>query len=226
MADGDQAENSRRRTMRLVLLSLSLLWAGFWLIGGIGSGLDPAYEQTLASGLALGLGVGVLPCLPLWLAELRRFRRRRRAERARDEREAAHRADAESARQRRDQMEKLPLDIRNDWERIERSRLLVQEFADEGWIEQSALLEMDRHISQLRTLLEADARTERLGGESSATLRTQVRDLTALLVALADAAVEHQATLITDDPVPATLAEARDRLARTTEAYRDLQQPG
>jgi hypothetical protein len=120
----------------------------------------------------------------------------------------------------------MPLAVRNEWERLERSRLLVQEFADDGWIEQRAVSEVDGHIARLRKLLEADERTARLGGAPSATLHTQVVDLTALLVALVDAAVDHQAALITGDPVPVTLAEARDRLSTTAEAYRDLQQPG
>jgi hypothetical protein len=64
-----------------------------------------------------------------------------------------------------------------------------------------------------------------LGGAPSPTLQRQVEELTALLVALGDEAVEHQASLASDDPVPATLAEARERLANTTEALRDLQRP-
>lgn len=65
-----------------------------------------------------------------------------------------------------------------------------------------------------------------MGGAPSATLHTQVVDLTALLLALADATVEHQAALMSGDPVPVTLAEARDRFMSTAEAYRDLQQSG
>lgn len=61
---------------------------------------------------------------------------------------------------------------------------------------------------------------------SSTTLSTQTTGLTALLVALADSAVEHQATLMTDHPVPATLAEARARLSDRSAAYRTHQQPG
>lgn len=226
MADRDGHESGWRRSTRRVLLSLSLLWAGIWLLGGIGSALDPVYDQSLASGLAVSLVVGVLPCLPFWIGPARRFGRRRRAERRRAEREAEIDARAESARLNRDRLEKLPLAIRNEWERLERSRLLVQEFADEGWIERTAVAEVDGHIARLHKLLEADERTARLGGAPSATLRTQVADLTALLVALADAAVEHQAALITGDPVPVTLGEARDRLSTSAEAYRDLQQPG
>jgi hypothetical protein len=225
MAEGDDARSRWRPVVRRVLLWLSLLWAGFWVLIGIASASEPGYN--LASELAFfGVGIGVVPWLPFWIGQIRRLRRRRRVERTRAEREAAIAARAESERRNREQTEKLPLAIRNEWERLERSRLLVQEFADEGWIEQMTLQEVDGHIGRLRRLLEADERTARLGGALSATLHTQVVDLTALLVALADAAVEHQAAMITGDPVPVTLAEARDRFTSTAEAYRDLQQPG
>ena len=222
MADPDPAERGGRQILRRIVQALSLLWAGFWVVGGIGSGLDPTDGTTLAAGLAIALGVGVVPCLPLWLGSLRRFRERRRAARLRARRTAA----AHAEHRQRERMERLPPAVRGDWERLEKARHLVQELADGGWIEPSALLEIDRHTERLRSLLEADARTDRLGGEASATLYTQVADLAALLVALADAAVEHQAALMTDAPVPVTLAEARNRLSTTTEAYRDLQQPG
>jgi len=222
MADPDGAEGGGRRAARVLLLTLSLLWAGFWILGGIGSGLDPTDGTSLAAGVALALGLGVVPCVPFWLGALRRFRQRRRVERLRAQREAAARAEL----RRREELERLPPGIRDEWQRLEEARRLVTELAADGWVEGAALLETDQHTDRLRGLLEADARTDRLGGEASAALYTQVADLTALLVALADAAVEHQAALITDDPVPATLAEARDRLTTTTEAYRDLQQPG
>ncbi|HSK98087.1 MAG TPA: hypothetical protein VK891_15790, partial [Euzebyales bacterium] len=79
MADPDPAERGGRQILRRIVQALSLLWAGFWVVGGIGSGLDPTDGTTLAAGLAIALGVGVVPCLPLWLGSLRRFRERRRA---------------------------------------------------------------------------------------------------------------------------------------------------
>jgi hypothetical protein len=116
----------------------------------------------------------------------------------------------------------MPASIRDEWRRLEHARDLVYGFAEDGWVERAALLDVDDHVARLKRLLEADERTNRLGGAASSTLLRQVETLTALLVALADEAVEHQASLADDDPVPVSLAEAKERLSASTQAYREL----
>jgi len=188
------------------------------------------------------VGTMLLPCLPFWWRQARRIRRRR-AEPAPAAREPGARGlpAAESPRQRSvaapsdGGLEGLAEPIRDEWRRLLDARDLVHGFADDGWVEPTALRDVDAHVERLRRLLEADERTNRLGGAESDTLRRQVEELRALLVALADEAVEHQASLENDDPTAATLADARDRMRTTTEAYRELrrsdadrnlQQPG
>lgn len=223
MPDQDATSTARTAGWRRALgWSLTGTWAALWMIGGIGSGLDPANDNTLLVGILLAVGLGVVPMLPLWMRwwrEGRADRARRRAVEARIEREEA--TDRERAR-----LERLPAHLHDEWRRLQHAHGLVEGFAAEGWIEVAAVTEVGDQVARLERLLAADRATDELGGRRSEGLERQVRDLTGLLVALADEAVEHQATLASDHPVPATLAEARDRLAATREAYRDLPSPG
>jgi hypothetical protein len=219
--------------LRALGWTVTTLWAALVTYALVAVLLDGT--NSIPAGL-VGFGVFLLPCLPFWWWQARRIRRRRRAARdvaappprARVERPAAEVPSGDH------ELERLPPEMRDQWRLLEQARDLVVGFAEQGWVEREALVHVDEHTARLRRLLEADARTDLLGGTSSATLRRQVEELGALLVALADEAVEHQASLASDDPVPVTLAEARDRLATTTTAYqelsgpeaRDLQQPG
>lgn len=195
-------------------LGASLLWAAFWVIGGIGTGLDPTSGTALGPGLAIAGGLGVAPMVPVWWTLGRRGwlrrgdRRRRRLERAARERIA-----------------RLPERMQADWTRLERARVLVDAFAEQGWVEPASLMEVEGQVERLEHLLAADRRTDALGGTPSSDLDDRVRELADLLVALADEAVEHQAALVSDIPVPATLAEARARLAHAREAYVELSEP-
>jgi len=220
------------RVLRALAMTTTVLWAAFWLPGSMLTVFDPLEGMntvdTVASAVFTAM-IGLAPGVPYWTWEYLRFRRRRRAALA--EAAEAHqrrlRADQASIEaQRRAGLELLPEAMRGEWQRLEDARDLVKGFAAEGWIEPDAVREVDGHVERLRALLEADARTARLGGTSSPTLFARAAGLTSLLVALADSAVDHQATLMSDDPVPVTLAEARDRLSNTSIAYRDLQQPG
>jgi hypothetical protein len=157
-----------------------------------------------------------------WMVHLSRSRARRAA---RAQARWHMHAQTRTMRAEQQRLARLPASIRNEWRRLERARDLVHGFAGEGWVEPAALLHVNDHMARLERLLQADERVIRLGGTPSSTLLRQVEELTALLVALADEAVEHQASLASDDPVPATLAEARERLANTTQAFRDLQRP-
>lgn len=195
-------------------LGASLLWAAFWVIGGIGTGLDASSGTSLGAGLAVAGGLGVAPMLPVWWTLGRRgWLRRGSRRRRRLEREA------------RARIERLPERMRDDWARLEAARVLVDGFAEQGWVEPASLLEVEDQLARLERLLAADRQTDALGGAPSDHLDDRVRELADLLVALADEAVEHQAALVSDIPVPATLAEARERLLHAREAYRELSEP-
>lgn len=197
------------------------VWSGFWVLAGIGSGLDPTSSNSLASGLALAAVLGLAPVLPFWIrwwSEGRRDEvswRDRRAQRRRER----------LARAERERIERLPERLREDWRRLEAAHALVLRFADDGWVDAAAVAEVGALADRLERLVAADRETDQLGGSASTVLDDQVRQLTDLLVALADEAVEHQAALTSDVPVPATLAEARERLALTRRAYEDLTWP-
>lgn len=193
------------RVLRAIAVAISVLWVALWLSVSLTLPRIPG-EGVIE--VVASLLLGLVPPVAYLAWEYRRTVTRRREQ-----------------RQRR-RLASLPPAVREDWQRLEEARALAQRFTDDKWIERAALREVDGHVEQLRSLLEADSRMERLAGVSSTTLRTQVKDLTALLVALADSALEHQATLITDAPVPVTLAEARQRLTQRSAAYRSLRATG
>ena len=103
-------------------------------------------------------------------------------------------------------------DIYPGWETLLHARTLVGRFVVAGWIEKGTVRKLDAHIAKLQELTRADSRTIALGGEHAPRLYRQIDEVTVLLVALADAAVEHQAALAQTSTVPATLRDARDRL--------------
>jgi hypothetical protein len=237
----NEKDSTVRRVLRALGWWISVPWAVLWLGAGIATALDPSYDMSLIEGLVVGTIVGCLPWWPFWIAQVAR---RRRAKRAAAEAAAPTAVRKDSPRVQRpapprpapplpppplppprhdpQQLAQLPASIRDEWQRLEHARDLVHGFAEDGWVERAALLDVDDHVARLRRLLEADERTNRLGGAASSTLLRQVETLTALLVALADEAVEHQASLADDDPVPVSLAEARERLSASTQAYREL----
>lgn len=196
----------------------SLLWVGFWTLGGIGAGMDPGNSTSLAAGIGMATGFGLAPAVPFWVHWLRQGRDQRR--RRRDQEQERARRDREEVAAER--LERLPTTIQDQWRRLEHSRALVEGFAEQGWVQAESLAEVEAMCDRLEALLVADRRTDELGGRTSQRLADQVVDLTELLVALADEAVEHQATLVSDLPVPATLAEAHLRLRATRQAYTEL----
>lgn len=222
MPDHDASTTGRPGWVRSLQWAATGAWVALWTIGGIGSGLDPTNENTLFVGAALAVGFGLVPVLPFWVRWWREGRHDRARRQAAEEAVARHR-DTERERAR---LARLPDHLRDDWRRLEHAHDLVEGFAAQGWIEPVAVTEVADLVARLERLLAADRATDELGGRRSDSLEQQVRDLTDLLVALADEAVEHQATLTSDDPVPATLAEARERLTATREAYRELPSPG
>lgn len=119
--------------------------------------------------------------------------------------------------------EDLSKDVRRDWQRLLQARRLVQDLAQEGWIEGASLIEIDGMVVRLHQLLVADHRATKLGGRSSPQLRTQVSDLADLLVALADEAVHLQVEATTGPAsLAATLADAREHLVLLREARREV----
>jgi hypothetical protein len=208
-----------RIALRIIGWIVTALWAGTWTSMGLMTAL--AYSGSAG---AVFLVLGCLPCLPFWVTEVRRFRAGRQAA-ALDVRHGPAPQGSAAEQAETERLERLPESIRDQWRQLEHARDLVIGFAEDGWVERAALLHVDDHMAHLERLLEADASVERLGGGPSTTLRGQVEELRALLVALADEAVEHQASLASDDPVPVTLAEARERLRTTTAAYRELRRP-
>lgn len=204
-----------RRALRIIALTLTVCWMAFWGLTGL---LAAAFVSDSSALLGMFAGIGLAPVVP-WLVQANR----RLAERLARGDARRQRLSALAEQQR---LARLPASIRSEWRRLQHARDLVHGFADEGWVEPAALLHVDDHVARLERLLQADERINRLGGTPSSTLLRQVQELTALLLALADQAIEHQASLTSDDPVPATLAEARQRLATTTQAYRDLHRAG
>jgi hypothetical protein len=204
-----------RRALRIIALTLTVCWVGFWGLTGLLAAVLISDSSAFVGAFA---GIGLAPVVP-WIVQLSR----RRANRIAQGNATGRRA--KSTREEEQRLARLPVTIRGEWRRLEHARDLVHGFAEDGWVEPAALLHVNDHVARLEQLLQADERSNRLGGTPSSTLLKQVEELTALLVALADEAVEHQASLASDDPVPATLADARERLETTTKAYRDLQRP-
>lgn len=199
----------------------SFLWAGFWTLGGVQSAIDPTDTTGVAGAIVLAVAFGVAPMLPFWVRWWRQGREARSTRRAR--RDAVRRE--REARAEHERLERLPERLRDDWRRLEAAHDMVLRFADEGWVEPAAVAEVGTLLERLERLVAADRETDELGGTASTALDDQVRQLTELLVALADEAIDHQATLASDEPVPATLAEARERLALTRQAYEELAWP-
>ncbi len=196
----------------------ALLWAGVWTAGGVASAIDPTDATGPVPAILFGLAFGVLPVLPLvtrWIREEREVRAARRADQGQRRALADH-------RRAQARLDRLPERQREDWQRLDRAHELVGRFAEDGWIASASLSEVGALVEQLEALAAADLETDQLGGRPSSRLDVQVREVADLLVALADEAVEHQAALASDDPVPATLAEARDRLAASRVAYDEL----
>ena len=113
-----------------------------------------------------------------------------------------------------------PTALEQAWQRLTKADELVQAFADRGWIGDEA-----RTVVAARTA-ELARRVGRLQGSGAETvddtgLASDVAELTTLLVALSDAAVEAQPSLAPETPVPVGIAEAQRRMGSTQQAYED-----
>lgn len=200
------AENGKKSGLSSGLKwTASLLWAGFWTLGGLGAGFDPTNDTGIIAGIGLAIGFGIIPMIPLWWTW---WKGRRKAP------QPPHGWDA---------VRDLPPRLYDPWRRLLGAKELVTDLADQGWIEERSVAQLDSAVETLRELATADHKTDTLGGKVSQTVYRRIEELTMLLVALADEAVEHRAVVTTDGQIPATLTEARKRLHHTRSAYQDLE---
>ncbi|MEV0436140.1 hypothetical protein [Nocardia sp. NPDC050413] len=119
----------------------------------------------------------------------------------------------------------LPERLLLPWNRLAKAWDVVAELQRQGWIDGSSTRGVPESMKRLHRLAIADGMTDQLGGRRSGTVTQQITLLGDLLVALADEAVEHQATIGTDF-TPATLAAAAQRLAADRAAYQELMELG
>lgn len=218
----------QHRVLRAFGWTLTILWAGVISLGFIGAGLDPAYDTSPLTGVMLAVVIGLLPVTPFWWRWISaaRKRRARREEEVRARTESADRDRIlKTAWEDREQLERLPREVRDEWRRLREAHRLVVGFAEQGWVARDAIAEVGPRVDRLRELLLADRATNELGGRTSVSLRAQVGELTRLLVALADDAVERQAVEGASDELPATLRDAQERLAAERQAYLEVNVP-
>lgn len=204
------------RAVRRVAPTLALIAGLWWLaVAGLSAVI---LVLVLDDGVGAALAIGALATLGLvpagWGLRQRRARARMEAE-TRATRAATRRAEERAAA--------MPAAVRDDWRRLERARSLVGDLAADGWVSPEAVAELDGHVAHLRKLLAADHRTRELGGRPSHRAAEQVAELADLLVALADEAVEHQVELADGARAPATVAQARERMAVLRAARREVE---
>lgn len=230
----DSRSRSGPRLSTLLIIGW-MIWFGFIAMAAIVAGTDPQTEATEGELLLAVALFGVvapffLVTIPMALWSLTPWSRPARL--AADTREALYRRAAARAdendrlaaiRQRERIVSTLPNPTRAAWRRLQDAHDVVRALAADGHLAPGTdLRELDTHMDELLRLLEVDRRTDRLGGATSSTVRTRMGELTALLVGVADAAIEHRAVRLGEAALPDTLTEARDTLAASTGAYREL----
>ena len=108
--------------------------------------------------------------------------------------------------------------LAQEWRRLTKADELVQAFADRGWITEEARTVV---AARTRELARRVGRVEQTGDDDPG-LAGELGELTALLVALSDAAVEAQPSLAPEEPVPVGIAQAQRRMGSTRQAYGEL----
>ncbi|MFC4125366.1 hypothetical protein [Nocardia rhizosphaerae] len=116
----------------------------------------------------------------------------------------------------------LPPRLQGQWNRLTQAWNVVTELQHKGWVDADSTRGLPDSMNRLYQLGVADGMTDQLGGRRSGSVEQQIGRLADLLVALADEAVEHQATLGAGDFTPATIAAAAQRLSADRAAYREL----
>lgn len=198
-----------RRRMREVALWGSTAWVT--VFGGGAVATELAVDGGVGTALAIVLGGIALPAVGtgIW------------AWRTRD-RDREVRREAEAARRARQEQDDIPADLVADWKRLRRAQVLVEDLAEQGLVDVSAIGEQSAMVEDLRQLLVADKRASDLGAQPSARLRQQVGDLADLLVALAAEAVDSRTEEVGAGTAPATIRDARDRLRSLRAARAEL----
>lgn len=116
--------------------------------------------------------------------------------------------------------EALPERVERAWRSLAKADELVQGFGERGWIDTATLAVVDeRTLDLARRVGRLEERGERPGSTSPAGLARELDEATALLVALADAAVARQPSLAPDEPVAVTLDDAHRHLGATQDLY-------
>lgn len=120
-------------------------------------------------------------------------------------------------------MPDLPGRLTRAWQSLVKADELVAGFGERGWIDEASLVVARRRAEDLaRRVGRLEERGEPAAGVDAGALARDLDELTELLVALVDAAVEAQPDLAPEVPVPVTLDHARERLGRTHDAYGEL----
>lgn len=113
----------------------------------------------------------------------------------------------------------LPERVERAWRSLAKADELVQGFGDRGWIASETLAVVEERTHDLARRV---GRLEERGvrpDTSPAQLARELDEVTALLIALADAAVVRQPSLAPDEPVPVTLEHAHRHLGATQDLY-------
>lgn len=198
-----------RRRMR----EFALWGSGAWVtvFGGGAVATEIAIDGGVGTALAVVLGGIALPAVGTGVWAWRTRGRDREVKR-----------EAEAARRARQEQDDIPADLVADWKRLRRAQVLVEDLAEQGLVDGSAIGEQSAMVADLRQLLIADKRASDLGAEPSARLRKQVGDLADLLVALAAEAVDNRTEEVGAGSAPATIRDARDRLRSLRAARAEL----
>lgn len=210
-------EQARRKAripaVRRRLREAALWGSGAWVaaFGGGAIATEVAIDGGFGTLGAVLLGLVALPGIPTGVWAWRTRSRDRSAAR-----------EAEAKRRAKRERDELPIDVVDDWRRLRRAQVLVEDLAQQGYVHVDALGEQMAMVGQLRELLVADKRASDLGAEPSRQLRRQVADVADLLVALAAEAVEHRTAEVGQSGAPATLQEGRDRLATLRQARAEV----
>lgn len=110
--------------------------------------------------------------------------------------------------------------VEQAWQRLAKADEIVQGFGERGWITPEAMAEVDRRTGEVARRVGREEQAE--GSGDTAALVRDVRELTALLVSLADEAIARQPSLAPETPVPVSLEDAHERLSSTQAAYGDI----
>ena len=121
----------------------------------------------------------------------------------------------------------MPKAMRPTYRRLMSAYEQAQMLVVEGVLNEGVLRGIDERIAEILHLLSADVSNEALGGQRSTRLRSQVEELTDLLVGLTDAAVDRRtAALESDNRAAASLREALERMRAEEQGYREIEELG